>query len=228
MLKKSLELYRYYKTLFSLEQDDVKRLVRRFLPTNPVILEAGAHVGFDTAQMAMVFPMAKIHAFEPIPHLFEKLRENTANFKNVSTYHVALGQSTGQASINVSEGEVEASSSLLTPKDHIQLFPNIKFEKSLIIDTITLDEWAIANKINRIDFMWLDMQGYEITALEAGLNILGTVKTIFIEVSLVEMYENAPLLHEIEAWMNKHGFALFKNYMRPGEMYGEALFIREH
>jgi len=49
-----------------------KKYFRAFLPEKPVILEAGAHKGKDTVELAKIWPKGTIHAFEPVPTLFKK------------------------------------------------------------------------------------------------------------------------------------------------------------
>jgi precorrin-6B methylase 2 len=53
------------------------------LPPAPVIVEAGAHVGRDTVRMARVWPEGRIHAFEPLPNVFDTLLRNTKGLSNV-------------------------------------------------------------------------------------------------------------------------------------------------
>ncbi len=226
MIKKLLEIYRYRKTKNSLDKDDIKRILQTLIPANAVILEAGSHNGFDTAQMAMLFPRAHIYGFEPIPDLFKNATANTRKFSNVRLFPLALGESIGEGVIHVSEGGVGGSSSLLEPKEHLNLFPDVKFEKKIKIQTTTLDDWALENNISKIDFMWLDMQGYEMTALKAGKHILATVKAIYMEVASKEIYHGAPLVDEIVDWMKNQGFYVHKKYMQDDEIYGEMLFVR--
>jgi hypothetical protein len=54
-----------------------KEYIARFLPPNPIIVEAGAHSGKDTLSMCMLWPSGTIYAFEPIPAIFEQLVERT-------------------------------------------------------------------------------------------------------------------------------------------------------
>ena len=49
-----------------------KHFIAQFLPENPVILEAGAHVGTDTVEMVNLWPKCTVYAFEPVPELFDK------------------------------------------------------------------------------------------------------------------------------------------------------------
>jgi len=47
--------------------------IAKYLPVNPVIIEAGAYIGNDTLEMSKVWPKGRIYAFEPVPMLYEKL-----------------------------------------------------------------------------------------------------------------------------------------------------------
>src|SRR6266487_2479433 len=47
--------------------------IARRLPARPVIVEAGAHNGSDTVVLARLRPGAFVHAFEPVPRLFQEL-----------------------------------------------------------------------------------------------------------------------------------------------------------
>ena len=202
------------------------KFIGKFLPKNPVILEAGAHVGGDTIKMALAWKGSEIHAFEPIPAIYKKLSSRTSFFKNIKTYPVALGAATGQTKIFVSKGDSDASSSLLAPKEHLNTDPGVFFDEGITINTITIDEWASANSISHIDFMWLDMQGYELTALMSGTNTLKKVKAIYTEIFLSELYEGAPLFNEVRAWLETQGFLLERQEMISWAS-GNALFVRK-
>ena len=51
--------------------------IARYLPADPVIVEAGAHLGYDTLAMSRCWPRGHIHAFEPIPSIFSQLQQRT-------------------------------------------------------------------------------------------------------------------------------------------------------
>ncbi len=48
-----------------------KKEMARFLPKDPIIVEAGAHVGLDTIEISRQWPKANRYAFEPVPDVFE-------------------------------------------------------------------------------------------------------------------------------------------------------------
>ena len=200
----------------------------RHLPENPVILEAGAANGENTLEMAEFWAGARIHAFEPVPGARALLEEKTARFKDrVTIYPCALGDSPGQFEMNVS-GSGDAietqSSSLLTPTGHHEEYDFVKFGQKIVVDVLRMDDWAAENGVEQVDLLWLDMQGYELRALEAGRLLLKTVKAIHIEVHHRELYAGAPLYPDVRSWLANEGFhPVIDATFRVG---GNVLFVR--
>jgi len=203
-----------------------KKYISKFLPEEPVIVEAGAHVGLDTIDMAKTFPKAKIFAFEPVPEVFEQLKKNTSKYKNVTCVQLGLSDKEGISEIFVSSGASDGSSSLLKPKEHLKLHPEVKFDDSLKIKTVTLDSWAKKNKL-KIDFLWLDLQGMEYKVLKKSEKTLSSVKAIFTEVSLVENYSGGVLYSTLKNFLVGKKFILDKEELiwKDG---GNVLFVKNN
>ena len=202
-----------------------KNIIKAFLPDDAVIVDAGAHDGRDTVELSKLFPKGKIYAFEPIPEIFSELKENTKHLNNVTCYPLALSDKIGTVDIFVSSGQSTGSSSLLPPKEHITYHPNVEFLKKIKVATTTLDAWAEKNLVQRIDFLWLDMQGYELAMCQASPHILKTVQVVYTEVSLKEVYEGVPLYPEVRQWFEKNGFRMEREELAWAEM-GNVLFVR--
>jgi 2-O-methyltransferase len=203
-----------------------KEYLSTFLPAQPIIVEAGAHIGTDTQEMANLWKEGTIYAFEPVPKLFEQLVDSTLKFRNVRCFPVALGDRIGSAEIFISGGSSDASSSLLPPQQHLVEHPTVEFSQKITIQTVTLDQWAKDNKVDRVDFLWLDMQGYEPLALSSSPNILSTVSAIYTEVSLKQLYEGAPLYPDFRKWLESKGFRVEREEL-AWEDAGNVLFVRE-
>jgi FkbM family methyltransferase len=202
-----------------------KKYFIRFLPKNPVILEAGAHRGKDTVEMAKMWPAGTIHAFEPVPSLFKKLEDSTRNLKNVHCYQIALGNNPGEEVMYVSSGSSDGSSSLLPPKEHLNVFPTVYFDSKIKVTTTTLDAWAESNNIRKIDFMWLDLQGMELNVLKSGTNILRTVTAIYTEVSGIEAYKEQTLYSDLAEWLVSNGFRIEREVVENSS--GNVFFLRK-
>jgi FkbM family methyltransferase len=176
--------------------------------------------------MLKIWPHATIHSFEPVPKIYKKLLDNTKGRKNIFTYPYALGSESGVSDIFISSGGSDASSSLLQPKEHKIDYPDVHFLESNQIKIITLDQWASDNQIPRVDFAWLDMQGYELSALKSGQTVLKKMQAVYTEVFLKELYKDAPLYAEIKLWFESQGFKVEIEEM-ASDSVGNVLFIRK-
>jgi FkbM family methyltransferase len=202
-----------------------KKLLRAHLPDDPVIIEAGAHAGHDTAEMAAMWPAGTIHAFEPVPHVHDQLERRTERFANVRRHREALGAPTPTVEMWVSAGASDASSSVLTPRRHLDLLPDVTFEERIEVPATTLDAFAGRERLDRVDFLWLDMQGYELVALRSGERILATVRAVVCEVSNVAYYDEAPMWPELRDWLEARGFRVELLNMAWRDA-GDALLVR--
>jgi FkbM family methyltransferase len=202
-----------------------KRALKRYLPTAPVIVEAGAHHGIDTVHFARLWPAGEIHAFEPVPHVYEHLQRNTAPYSNVRTYQLALGDRDASMPMWLSDRTHDYSSSLLEPREHLDEFPEIAFEETTSVQVTTLASWAEREGIDRIDGMWLDMQGYELPALKAAGPILETTRAFVMEVSATELYAGMPLWPEVKLWLGGNGFQIEQEHWYR-RSFGDVLAAR--
>jgi FkbM family methyltransferase len=219
----------YYNLYFNKRVKDYtipKALIKKYVPKRSIIIDAGANNGGDSIEWAKFIRGSKIYAFEPIPEVYKSLKWNTRKYKNISCYQLALSNTTGIAKMFVSSGESDGSSSLLKPSDHLIDHPEVKFDTSIEVPTITLDDWCEQNKIDHIDMLWLDMQGFELNMLKASKKILQTVKVIHIEVSTKSTYENVPLYPEVKSWLENKGFKVAIEAIPVNWDFGNVLFIK--
>ena len=204
-----------------------KYILKRLLPQNPVIIDCGAHVGADSLELSRMFPEGTVHAFEPVPHIYNMLQHTIRKRKNIRTHQLALSSSNGTASMYISSGDSDASSSLNKPAAHLEDHAGVKFESAIEVQTVTLDDWAAAENINRVDFLWLDMQGHELEMLKASRKILPTVKAIHTEVSMKQTYEGVTTYDAYSKWLTEAGFELYKEAIPANIDMGNALFVRK-
>lgn len=201
------------------------RRVRAAVGEAPVIVEAGAHDGADTVRLHAAFAHPVIHAFEPVPSLFERLARRTGALPEIHCHNMALAGSAGPKSLYVSGGASDGSSSLLRPQRHLDVHPGVTFNATINVKTTTLDDWSAANNVPRVDFLWLDLQGAEYDVLSASPKCLDTARAIYTEVSLLPMYEGTPLYGEFRQWLESKGFRVVIEDLRWQDM-GNVLLVR--
>ena len=220
-------------------------MAARYLPAKPVILEAGSYDGQTALAMVKRWPDATVYSFEPVPELFAIVKKNTAPFPNIHASDLALSDKAGTAVFHLSamQGKPDTSlgsGSLLEPSHHLEGFPWIKFDKTITVTTTTMDDWAKAHRVKKIDFLWLDVQGAEFPILKAAPHIMKSVTVVMTEVEFLEMYKGQALYAEMKPWFEAQGFeqvaADFDSSApkqanlktrRATSWYGNALFARK-
>ena len=76
-----------------------------------------------------------------------------------------------------------------------------------------------------IDGMWLDMQGYELSALKGAGPLLDSVRALILEISAVELYEGCTLWPDVREWLTCRGFRIQSEWWSH-ETFGDALAVR--
>ncbi len=202
-------------------ENDVLQYVKTFLPTNPIILEAGGNLGEDTLRMKSFWPNATMHVFEPLPLSFKKMKEATEHLSNINYYPYALSDHTGTTNfyINIPNN---GASSIGRPL----AFNQDEFDPTSInVKCLTINAWVKLYNINHIDFMWLDMESHELYALKNSLNVLNTVRAIYTEVAYTPVRGNSCLYPDLKKFLEDNNFSeVWK--MNCGR-FGNALFIKK-
>ena len=83
----------------------------------------------------------------------------------------------------------DCSGSIRKPTNDLIVHPWCKFEKNIIIETKTLDTWRKEQGVEKIDFIWMDVQGAEIDVIQGGRNALKNTRYLYTEYSNKELYE---------------------------------------
>ncbi len=190
------------------------------------IVEAGAADGLDTVALAKRFPSSRVLACEPVEESFQLLRSATAGLAHVTPIRVALGPSDGVAEIHVARADVTGaadSSSLLAPSRHREVFPHVEFLGKQSVEVRTIDSLCEEHEI-RPRFLWLDVQGSELLVLQASPKARTECHSIFMEVSRVALYEDAPTYRHVVRQMKAWGFEVLVNQV--GAVAGNILFAR--
>lgn len=125
-------------------------------------VDIGCHKGQFLAEYMRCSPKGTHFAFEPIPHLFDKLREN---FSSARIYNYALSASQGEISFFVIPDNPAYSG--LNPRETIK---KELIREEITVQTERLD--AVIPPETKIDFIKIDVEGAE------GLVIAGALDTI--------------------------------------------------
>jgi len=119
------------------------------------------------------------------------------------------------------------SSSILEFKKHLDYHPHVSFENKIRMKTTRLDSLLQEKLIdhNEIDFLNLDIQGVELRAIK-GLGVyLDTIKYIYTEINVGQVYEGNDELKDLDDFLNNKGFKRVETNLTPYE-WGDAFYIK--
>lgn len=177
---------------FSVTSYHLCSALSEYIPAGSTVYDGGANIGqFARAAIEILRP-AMLLAIEPSPIAFAELARNIGDESNAEVLRCALGRTQGTSHLNVSANSV--SSSLLAIDDRTGLKSAGRFQ----VHVETLDR--IIERYPppaRPVLMKLDLQGYELKALQGANSSLGIVDFLLIELAMRPTYPEEPLVGEV-------------------------------
>lgn len=135
----------------------------KHLKPGSLALDCGANVGKITVLLAKTG--ATVHAFEPNPHAFAKLKEATASFPKVICHQKAVGAEPGHVKLYMHEHASQdpvywsTGSSLLSYKGNVNTADYVEVE--------CLDLCAFIESLGRpVNLLKMDVEGVECSILK--------------------------------------------------------------
>ena len=187
------------------------------------IVHIGAHYG-EEIQEYVDNGIQKITVFEPLSKNFDILSKRLQNVNaDIEGYQVALGSKKGIATMFLSSNEAQ-SSSILKPKQHLELHPDVSFDGTEEVEVSLLDDYDIRDA----NFINIDVQGYELEVFKGGKETLKKINYIYCEVNRDEVYEGAPMVEELDEFLGTYSFQRVETHW-PETYYtwGDALYIKQ-
>lgn len=214
---------------------DAYRSLTRIIPCeSPIVfVDVGANEGQTVARVREEFKNATIHAFEPSPETFARLKRTTANDPNVHTYTVACGSKSGTVDFHVTNNHW--CSSVLPPSElGRRLYGEWYRTREVVrVPVTTLDEWAAKHSIDRVDVLKVDAQGYDLEVLRGARRLLASgVKAVNCECQFAPEYQGCATFSQVDLFLAECGFALHQMHEineRGDEeqtTYGDGLWLR--
>lgn len=187
------------------------------------IVHIGAHYGQEL-QDYVDNGVQEMIVFEPLSSNFGILQENVKNINaNIQGHQVALGSQKGTATMHLSSNSA-MSSSILKPKQHLELHPDVTFDGTEEVEVDLLDNYDIGD----CNFINIDVQGYELEVFKGAKETLNKIDYIYCEVNRGEVYEGNALIEDIDEFLSPYGFERVETKW-PESYYtwGDALYIKK-
>jgi FkbM family methyltransferase len=189
-------------------------LFKQFLKPEMVCLDVGSNIGYYVClESQIIGSKGKILAIEPSPLNYKYLEKNVKlqNQKNIELFNFACGNQDGEIKFLVSN---RSNWSRVASDDLIDAPPDA------IIDTVEIpikqiDSFVNEQNLEKLDFVRMDVEGYERNILDGMKNTLEKFKPLLqLEIHLFIMGHDAT--KELLDFFTKMGYVV--TYYIPREM----------
>lgn len=180
----------FYQARFRHRFDGLVAALARWIPRGAIILDVGANHGKMTRPLARLHGGGvTVHAFEPVEYNHTLLAAVTRSLHNVTIHRHALSDTSGRVSIyipvrpsnRISPGAAHMGDTAHTARFGTSTAPTVA---ELLIDTDTLDAVAERHRLERIDFMKIDVEGAESLVVAGGRDAIARHRpAIYCEIS---------------------------------------------
>jgi FkbM family methyltransferase len=164
------------------------------------VIDVGAYHGEWTQMFISIFPNSKVLMIEGQNDKSPILQEVCSSFNGDVVFEIALlGAKDGE---KVSFVEMETGSSVFEESSSY----NRKYvEKEMITLDSILKRYP---EFRKLDFLKLDVQGYELNVLQGASELLELTECVLMETSLIPINKGCPLFSEVIKFMTEQDFRL--------------------
>ena len=146
-----------------------------------VVFDVGANCGLFSAFVAEKYPNCNIFCFEPSEELIPIIKMN-CNRYNVSIYDCAVSDTDGSVTFYVNPDSQQTNSVNVQAVKVVSAVDQIL--ETGTVKCRSLDSIVEENKIDQVDVLKVDVQGFEGAVFRGGANMLKKVNLIFVELIL--------------------------------------------
>lgn len=211
-----------------LERNDLKKeilIAKKLIKSGNIVFDVGSNIGILSVLYSKFTGYSgKVYSLEPVNSTFERLKENLAlnRCENVIPLQIALSNATGSAKMRVFDDSASGINSLGEPK-----YPEYKTNYELV-KTDILDNFCDQLKIEHIDFLKIDVEGFEKNVLEGSDVLLkkNLIKFIQFEISDIPLKGAGRTPEEILYLLEKYNYSVFSFNQKTNKFVGPISILR--
>lgn len=193
------------------------------------VFDIGANEGQTVKWIKHHQPLAHIYSFEPVADTFEKLKQQVSNYRHCRVEQLAMGEAPGEKKI-----KLFSDYSVLNSLNE-KAMNNDADAKEEIIVINTLDNYCQKNKINKIDLLKIDTEGYELNVLQGAEQMLAQkhISFIYCEVGFNTTNGRNTGFETLCNFLEKRDYFFYALYQidshdwKAGNHLANALFIQK-
>ena len=199
------------------EYDELKVLERKVFSkidcANSSCLDIGANIGNHSVFFANFF--SNIYSFEPYPDSYYLLKFNSKNFNNIKTFNFGASDVDENQYMYIATDTTMSRNTLFSdrvePKKIEQIHP-----KKIKVELKNLDNLLKENKVKKISFIKIDIEGYEYKALIGLKNTIINDSPIIVLEQWTDAFDEIKKTTKSIDFLKKNHYKFFyePNYFR--------------
>lgn len=203
------------------QYDAIRALVR----PGDTVFDVGAHIGrFSLLIEQLVGDTGRIFAFEPVPDTYWSLRECLALNRStrVIAEQAAICDRVGRARMNCFDPELSAWNTLgnptMTTATGVQVAPTAH----VTVPALTLDQVCERDGIDRIDFLKVDVEGFELAVFHGATRLLGErrIDRLCFEISQLPLAGAGIAARQVFELLESFGYTVYEFDAQSGRFAG--------
>ena len=154
-------------------KDTCRRKLYNLVKKNSIVIDVGANIGETLLNFAKLTQSdGEVHGFEPDALNYRRCSENLQlnNFNNIVLNNLGLGEKAGEYFIKTNTPSNRGGN-----KISAQYIEN----NTELINIIPLDQYVSDKKLNKIDLVKIDVEGYELHVLKGSELLIKKFKPVF-------------------------------------------------
>jgi FkbM family methyltransferase len=183
-------------------EEDTTKAIADIVRPGMTVLDIGANIGAHTFNLSkLVGDDGAVIAFEPMRWAQERLHKNLGlnSFSNITIEKLALSDvnKSGAASFRTSWNQYDDEGDVVEPED------NIRFQK--------LDDYLVEKDTKNVDFIKLDVDGFEFKILKGAVGTLGKLRpTLLMELGCWTLEKQGDSLLRLVEFLKSLGYEFFR------------------
>jgi FkbM family methyltransferase len=210
---------RYYTEwqafFFGAQCDRIHRFIKANVRADWVSADVGANYGFYSVLLAFLSPKGEVHSFEPVPWLCERIARNAKRNGLEAAVHisqVALSNVSGDCLLAApAEGDVGHGLASILPDRDLW-----RWGRPQKVPALTLDEYVDERRLQRLDFIKIDVEGAEHLVIEGARRTMAK----FRPAAVVEINESS--FPQVSGTLARLGYTAHKLPRLPTRFWAAA------
>ena len=204
---------------------DIEELFKVFCRDGCSVVDVGANIGVTAVIAGLLVSAGLVLALEPVPGTFKYLARNIAdsNLTNVKCFNKAAASADGHVRLVTRPGHSFAA--FVGYDEVLARYTEYDEER---VESITLDQLVASEELSRVDFIKIDVEGFELEVLRGSTRVLERFQptvlleanhyclNIFRRISLVDFTEEIlsyfPIVFAVDTTLEILDLALPQNH----------------